>query len=301
MTLAVTGGTGFVGQAVLAEAVRRGMPVRALARREQEPREGIAWVRGDLADTAALADLVAGTDAVVHIAGVINSDAAGFQSGNVAGTEAVIEAARSAGVRRFVAVSSLAAREPMLSAYGRSKRLAEEAVQTSGLDWTIVRPPTVYGPHDREVLDLFRAARWGVVPMPAGGSASIIHADDLARLLLALVPSGAEVSERIFEPDDGRPGGWPHRELAQALGAAVGRKVWGPPVGRRMLSLAARADRVLRGGKAKLTLDRVGYMSHPDWVSRPERAVPAELWAPQIDTAAGLALTARWYREQGWL
>lgn len=302
MTLAVTGGTGFVGQAVLDEAVRRGIAVRALARREQPARDGVEWVRGDLSDALALAQLFAGADAVLHVAGMVNApDFAAFHACNVAGTEAVIEAARDAGVARFVAVSSLAAREPALSAYGRSKRLAEEAVQTSGLDWTIVRPPAVYGPRDREILDLFRAARWGVVPTPAGGRASIIHVDDLARLLLALVPGGPAVRERIFEPDDGHPGGWPNRELALAIGAAVGRKVRVPALSRRTLAFAARIDGLLRGGKAKLTPDRVGYMTHPDWVSRAERAIPPEFWTPWIATPDGLAETARWYRENGWL
>jgi uncharacterized protein YbjT (DUF2867 family) len=182
--LAVTGGTGFVGQAVLEEASRRRTSVRALARREQASYKGVEWVRGDLADRDALTRLVAGAEAVLHIAGVVNTpDPLGFHVGNVAGTESVVEAAREAGIRRFVFVSSLSAREPGLSAYGRSKRHAEEVVQTSGLDWTIVRPPAIYGPRDREILDLFRAARWGVVPMPPAGRASIIHVGDLTRLL----------------------------------------------------------------------------------------------------------------------
>ena len=302
MTIAITGGTGFVGQAVLDEAGRLGLAVRALARREQAPRANVEWVRGDLADRQALAKLVAGAEGVVHIAGVINApDEAGFRVGNVAGTEAVVEAAQAALVARFVCVSSLAAREPALSAYGKSKRLAEEVVQTSGLDWTIVRPPAVYGPRDREILELFRFARRGVVPMPAAGRASLIHVDDLARLLLALVPGSPATKGRIFEPDDGHAGGWGHAELARAIGAAVGRKVWVPRLSKRALSAGAWLDARLRRGKAKLTPDRVGYMTHPDWVSRPERAVPAEFWQPWIATPEGLGETARWYRAHGWL
>ncbi|MEO6042266.1 MAG: NAD(P)H-binding protein [Croceibacterium sp.] len=302
MTLAVTGGTGFVGQAVLDEAERRQIPVRALTRRVMTPRGGIEWVAGDLADHAALAKLVSGAEAVLHIAGVVNApDAAGFHAGNVAGTEAVVEAARAAGVQQLVLVSSLAAREPGLSEYGKSKRLAEEAVQTSGLDWTIVRPPAIYGPRDREILELFKAARWGVVPVPAKGRASIMHVDDLARLVLALIPGGPAVKGRIFEPDDGQPGGRSHRELALAIGAAVGRKVRVPQLSKRVLSGVSRLDRLFRGDKARLTADRVGYMTHPDWVSRAERAVPAEFWQPWIATPAGLKDTAEWYRAHGWL
>jgi UDP-glucose 4-epimerase len=302
LTLAVTGATGFVGQALVEEACRQSMALKALARREQASCDGVEWVQGDLAARSALTALVAGSEAVLHIAGVINTpDPMGFHLGNVSGTEAVVEAAREAGVRRLVFVSSLAAREPGLSAYGKSKRHAEDVVQTSGLDWTIVRPPAIYGPRDREILELFRAARWGLVPMPPSGRASIVHVNDLARLLLALVPGGEAASERIFEPDDARAGGWSHRELAQAIGAAVGRKVWAPALPKPLLSAAARLDGTLRGAKAKLTPDRVGYMTHPDWVSRPDKAPPAELWRPQIPTPEGLAATARWYREQGWL
>jgi uncharacterized protein YbjT (DUF2867 family) len=306
LKIALTGGTGFVGQAVIEEACRRGIGLKALARREQAPCPGVEWVRGDLADTAALAALVAGTDAVLHVAGVVNTpDPMGFHLGNVAGTEALAEAMSQAGVRRMVFVSSLAAREPGLSAYGKSKRHAEEVVQTSGHDWTIVRPPAIYGPRDREILELFKAARWGVVPMPPPGRTSMIHVADLARLLLTLVgPSGSPleaVNQRMFEPDDGREGGWSHRELAQAIGEAVGRKVWVPHLPKAALAAASRLDRGLRRGRAKLTPDRVGYMIHPDWVSRADRAPPEDIWRAEIPTLEGLAATARWYRERSWL
>jgi len=302
VTLAVTGGTGFVGQAVIDEASRRGLPLRALARREQAPSEGVEWVHGDLADRAALARLVDGADAILHVAGVVNTpDPMGFHLGNVAGTEALIDAAKAAGIERFVFVSSLAAREPGLSKYGKSKHHAEELVQASGLNWTIVRPPAIYGPRDREILDMFRSATWGVVPMPPDGRASMIHVDDLARLLLALAPSWPGVLRRTFEPDDGRPGGWSHGELATAIGEAVGRRVWAPAVPAKVMRAGAWLDRRLRGTRAKLTPDRIGYMIHPDWVSDPDRAPPPELWRAAIATAEGLQSTARWYREQGWL
>ncbi len=302
MTLAVTGATGFVGQALVEEACRRGVALRALARREQPSCEGVQWVSGDLADRDALASLVAGTEVVLHIAGVVNTpDPMGFHLGNVTGTEALVQAAKDAGVRRFVFVSSLAAREPGLSAYGKSKRHAEEVVQASGLDWTIVRPPAIYGPRDREIFEMFRAATWGVVPMPPPGRTSIVHVADLARLLLALVPGGAAVSGAILEPDDGREGGWTHAELGRAIGRAMGKRVWTPAVPKSVMAAGAWLDRRVRGNKAKLTPDRVGYMTHPDWVSRPDRAPPAELWRAEIATCDGLADTARWYRSQGWL
>lgn len=304
MTLAVTGATGFVGQALLDEAAKSGKNVRALTRREQPPRETVTWVRGDLHDREALATLVSGTDAVLHMAGVVNTpDPMGFHVGNVEGTQEVLEAAKSVGVKRFVFVSSLSAREPGLSSYGRSKHHAEEVVQASGLDWTIVRPPAIYGPRDREILELFKAAaRWRVVPLPPRGRASLVHVEDLARLLLALVPGGERVSHQIFEPDDGKPGGWPHDQMGQAIGRAVGHeKVLTLHVPKAAMLAAARADRLFRGSHAKLTADRVGYMAHPDWVCSPRHAPPGDLWTAEILTCDGLAATADWYREQGWL
>jgi len=302
LTLAVTGGTGFVGQAVVEEACRRNIPLRALARREQAPCTGVEWVRGDLADEAALRALVEGAEVVLHIAGVVNTpDPMGFHLGNVTGTETLVEAARGAGAQRFVFVSSLAAREPQLSRYGRSKAHAEDVVRASGLDWTIVRPPAIYGPRDREILELFKAARWGIVPMPPPGRASIVHVEDLARLLLELVAGGEGVSQTVLEPDDGREGGWSHRELAKAIGAAVGRPVWAPATPRAVMKAASWLDCRVRKHSAKLTPDRVGYMCHPDWVSRPEHAPPPTLWRAEIPTRKGLATTAAWYRREGWL
>ncbi len=302
MTLALTGATGFVGQAVLDEAMRRGMEVRALTRREQEPRDGVEWIAGDLGTSDALTRLAEGCQFVLHIAGVVNApDAAGFRQGNVSGTQNVVEATRQAGCSRFVHVSSLAAREPTLSDYGHSKRLAEEVVQVSGLDWTIVRPPAVYGPRDTEMFDLFRAAQWRFMPMPPPGRTSIIHVGDLARLLLDLVAPAETVRDRIFEPDDGTAGGWTHKELARAVGQAVGKSVWAPNLPHKLLTGAARIDRSIRGDKAKLTPDRARYMSHPDWVADPAKRVPRDIWEATTTTHQGLATTAQWYRDAGWL
>ena len=73
-------------------------------------------------------------------------------------------------------------------------------VMASGLDWTVVRPPAIYGPRDREMLELFKVAKWGFIPMPQEeGRASYIHVDDLAALPLALVPGGDGVTGHVFE------------------------------------------------------------------------------------------------------
>lgn len=301
MTIAVTGATGFVGQALLDRAETEGLQIKALARKVQPARSNVEWVQGDLDNTAALRQLLRGSEAVIHVAGVVN-DTAQFERGNVTGTLNVIEACLAEGVQRLIHVSSLSAREPELSAYGASKARAEKLVSASGLDWTMVRPPGIYGPRDVDYFEMFRMARWGLLPVPPkDGRSSLIHVDDLARLLLALVPGGEGVTHQTFEPDDGREGGWNHYELARAIGWAMGRRPWVLHLSRASLERAARADRLVRRNKARLTADRVGYMSHPDWVVSEGARPPSGLWQPQEPTREGLKATAEWYRKERWL
>ncbi|WP_375288884.1 NAD-dependent epimerase/dehydratase family protein [Sphingomonas sp.] len=296
MILALSGATGFVGSHLLDLALAEGHQIRALTRRPQPERAGVTWVAGDLADTAALASLVDGADTVVHLAGLVNApDRAGFARGNVDGTRAMVAASTG---KRFVHVSSLAAREPKLSDYGWSKAEAERIVTTSDLDWTIVRPTGVYGPRDSEMREMFRMAKRGVVLLPPRGRVSLIAVEDLARLLLAIATQGGP--RAILEADDGSAG-YTHADLAHAIGRAVGRKVRALHMPVTALRLAARADMRRRGTRAKLTLDRVGYLAHPDWTAVPARRPSPALWQPRIALDAGLAATAAWYRAHGLL
>lgn len=302
MNVAITGATGFVGRSLLDMAVARGIEVQALTRRPQEWRDGVKWIQGDLGNRRALSQFVKGAEAIIHVAGVLTApDASGFENGNVIGTLNLIEAALKAGIPRLVVVSSLSAREPELSAYGASKLRAEKLVKASGLDWTIVRPPAVFGPRDDAMFDLFRAAKWGVVPIPGDGRASVIYVDDLCELLLALIPGGEEVTHRTFEPDDGIIGGWRTSDLAMAIGDAVGRRPRVVRLSRKVMNIASRADVFMRGTGAMLTKDRVGYLMHPDWVVSEDGRIDPAIWQARTDTRVGLRQTADWYLKHGWL
>ena len=301
LKLAITGATGFVGSRLLDLALAAGHQVRALTRRPQPERDGVAWIEGALDKPDRLEQLCQGADAVIHVAGVINArDATGFEAGNVTGTAAMLAAAERAGIKRFVHVSSLAAREPKLSNYGATKAGSEALVAASSIPSAIVRPPAVYGPGDKEMLELFRMAKRGFVLLPPHGRLSVLHADDLGRLLLALAQPSAPKG-LLVEPDDGRHRGWTHEEFGQALGKALGRRVITLSTPRPLLTFFAGIDRLLRRGRAKLTADRVAYFCHPDWMVDPGRGAPEKLWQPEIDTEEGLAETAQWYRQTGWL
>lgn len=303
LRIAMTGATGFVGAETLNQALAAGHHVTAITRRAQPPRARLKWVPGSLEDKAALNTLVRDADVVIHIAGVVNApDRDGFETGNARGTMAVVDAMRQRGVRRLIHVSSLSAREPGLSNYGWSKELAELHVKASGLDWTIVRPPAIYGPGDREMLELFRMAKRGIMLMPPGGRLSVIEVSDLARLFLTLaVEKDMRSLTHVYEVDDGTPGGWDHIAFAQAIGRAVGRPVRTFATPEWVLGMGSRLDRMVRGRNAKLTPDRVSYFCHPDWVVKKRKQPPKKLWAPKIATEEGLKATVEAYRAKGWL
>ena len=187
----VTGGTGFVGAHLVQALCARGDIVTCLVRSPAKA-QALGWtdvrlVRGDLDDAAALREGCAGADVVYHVAGRISARNLGeFMGANRDGTANVLEAAAQGEgpPRRFVLVSSLAAAGPTVpgqpidetrppspvTPYGQSKLAAELLVRAMAGPWTIVRPPTVYGEWDREVLKVFKLARTGLAPVFGDGS-----------------------------------------------------------------------------------------------------------------------------------
>ena len=134
--------------------------------------------------------------------------------------------------------------------------------------------------------------------MPPAGHLSVIHAGDLATLLLALTGHNAPHGH-IFEVDDGKTNGWTHVDFAKAIAAAMSRRALVLSTPRPILKMGSVFDRLLRGDKAKLTADRVNYFCHPDWRIDPAKRPDAGLWVPKIETTVGLAETAKAYRAAG--
>lgn len=144
----LTGGTGFVGSAVLNELLARGYQVRLLSRSGKLDRQGVRTIPGDLFDTEALEQGILGADAVVHLVGIIREDRSKqqtFERIHYEGSVRVIDAARHAGVSRFVHMSALGAREESPSLYASTKARAEGYLRQSGLDYTIFRPSIIFG------------------------------------------------------------------------------------------------------------------------------------------------------------
>lgn len=304
MIVAVTGGTGFVGRHLIeALAGEAGVSIRALARRPSPELDaaGASVVRGGLDDADALAELTRDADAVVHCAGIVAAArAASFHTVNTDGTAAVLRAV--APETRFVHVSSLAAREPRVSAYAASKRRAEEIVERSRHPAAIVvRPPAVYGPGDRATLPIFQQLHRGLLVAPAARAArfSLIFVADLARLLTRLALTSFAAKAPV-EPEDGH-GGYGWGDLASIASRVSGRRIRTLYLPTGLLwpaALAAEAWGRVAERPPPLSRDKLRELGHVDWVCGP----PAGLdWRPATDFAAGYAATAAWYARAGWL
>ena len=145
----VTGGSGFVGSAVIEELLTRGYAVTALVNRSPIDRADVQSVPGGLFNDRALDEGIGGVAAVIHLVGIIMERASKgitFERMHVEGTRRVVDAARRNGVKRYVHMSALGTRPNAVSTYHRTKFLAEEYVRGSGLDWTIFRPSFIHGP-----------------------------------------------------------------------------------------------------------------------------------------------------------
>ena len=173
----VTGGTGFVGRAVIQALRAEGHTVRCLVRRGSErDLQGLGAVErieGDVLVRKGLDADISGCDAVMHLVGIIREQPAlnaTFERVHVHGTTNVLDAAVEAGVRRYVHMSALGTRPGARSRYHQTKWAAEEAVRSSGLAWTIFRPSIIYGHGDGFITMLARMLRrLPIVPVIGSG------------------------------------------------------------------------------------------------------------------------------------
>ena len=322
MRVLVTGATGFVG-GHLAEALRRrGDEVTALVRSPGKAgalaQLDVRVVPGDLDDRDSLARAVESQEIVYHVAGLVAARSENeFMRCTRDGTASLVRAASGAGVSRFVLVSSMAAGGPAprgrpltgtepaqpVTAYGRSKLAAEAAVTASTLPWVIVRPPTVYGPRDREVLKVFRMARLGAAPVFGDGSQqlSAVHGADLASALVASGTAAATVGKIYYAC---HPEITTSAEFVRAVGAAMGRELRlvpiPPAVGRALLAVTEASSRIA-GQTTILTRDKANEFFQDAWTGDPGPLTRDSGWQAAHDLTSGLADTYRWYRSAGWL
>jgi len=280
-----------VGRHVTTLLAGRGHQVRALVRRDDPGRAAAALpaerTPGDLADPAALAALTRGADVIVHLVGIIvEAGAATFEAVHVEGTRRLLTAAREAGVRRFVHMSAVGARdEPGATRYHRTKWRAEELVRSSGLSHAIFRPSIISGPENRPIRTLARLHRWSpLVPVFGDGGFAMqpVWIGDVA-LAFALAAERPALSG-VFEL--GGPATLTYEEFVRAIGRAAGhpRRLVHVPLA---VARAAAAALGVMGPLAPLTLDQLQMLVEGS--ATPANALESTFGIRALPFEAGLA------------
>lgn len=321
----VTGSTGFIGRHLVQVLARQGFHVQALVRSSTQAELarslGASPILGDLDDEAALRAAASGVDTIFHLAGLTRArNEEAFRRVNAFGVERLARSAES-GVH-FVLVSSLAAAGPgtpaaprgegavtePVSAYGRSKRAGEEllweAVQGGQpATATVLRPPMVYGPHDRDVTSLIRAVAKGTALLPAGQERwfSYAYGPDLAE---AIAMAGGDLRTRGLTLNVASREPVSHGGLITAMAAAVDRQPRRLKI-PNILTLTAAVGGTCAGFILRrppiLTLDKWREVVAPGWVADARRF--HELFPESFPTSleAGMAMTVAWARREGLL
>lgn len=333
MKILLTGGSGFVGPATARALSLAGHELRCLVRPTSdrsgldETGASIEYALGDICDPASLPAALDGVDAVVHVAGLTKGlHERDYYRVNAFGSRLLAEAAVEAGVKRFVHCSTLAVAGPMpmgrpsieddlaspVSAYGRSKLAGEEMVRRHAgrMELTIVRPPIVYGPRDRDFFEVFKMAFNGLALKPGLVGAkrySIIHVDDLATSIQLALEKGHPVEDQtsgkgIYYVSDGGIYSW--EELIRGAAKALERRTFVLPVPETLSwpvgflsDVAAR----LTGKPQIISLDKAREQGGPGWVCSIDRARGELGYEPAWSLESGFAQTARWYLDNRWL
>ncbi len=339
----VTGGTGFIGQRLVERLLRDGHEVLCGVRPrsirshlEIKARDLPGELRFVIADVG-IPDTLGGpiheAEIVLHLAAMLRAPwDPGFDYINAEGTRNIFEhAAESANPPKVVLVSSVAACGPApdgpdgrarveadpagpVSRYGRSKRAGEVAAEAHAgrVPVTIIRPPAVFGPGDRNSLKLFETAAkgWAVVPTSGEPRMSMVHVDDLVWGIVAAMERGERMpADPATDPGRGvyflaHPEQPTIATIGQWIGGALGKDVrvahlpaWVTHTGGAMGEAWAR----MRGKSSIVNLDKAREATAGSWICAVDKAHAQLGFAPPRTMQERLTETALWYREQGWL
>ncbi|HHJ06159.1 MAG TPA: NAD-dependent epimerase/dehydratase family protein [Anaerolineae bacterium] len=324
----VTGATGFLGSYIVDSYVKRGIPVRAMARKTSN----LNWLQphldagkaelfiGSMTDHNSLRRAVQGVSRIVHAAAVIGPDIPlrVYQEVNVEGTRALLDAAVAEGVERFTLISSVSVygygytpggivteETPQLPSnpYGASKlaqqKLVFEAYRRRGLPVTAIEPPVIYGPRARVGIgEAFSLVKKRLAPLLdyGRGRMNLVYVSDVVGLLEAADASDAAIGERFLAAG---PRFAPHREILELVAQSLDIRPIYFPVPLIVTKIA------LTGNNAFLKLRGKDIFLKPDYFYKWSKGADYRMdkaknllgWQPQVDIKEGIPKTVAWFVE----
>ena len=322
----VTGGTGFVGSHLVERLLRDGYAVTCLVRDPCHLKwlEGmeVRLTQGDCTQPESLAAAVQGVSLVFHCAGLTKAHhARDYYLVNHHGTKNLLEACarHNPGIEKFILVSSQAAAGPSLdgrpvvesaashpvSDYGRSKLLAEEEARgyKDRLPVVILRPPTVYGPRDSDVYELFRWASRGLTLEMTGGDRylNLCYVDDLTAALLLSAERRTESGSVYFVAED-RPYSWSEfRALLLSTGEVQACTIRLPYGAAYLIGLASEIGSLVTNRPALANRQKVREAAQRYWLCDVGKIENDLRFRAEYPLQKGLELTWQWYRKNRWL
>ncbi len=326
MKALITGSNGFIGSHLVERLLNHDYQVKCLVRKTSNLRWidhlPVEIVFGDITDLRSLLPLVPDVDYIYHLSGALRvKQESEFYVVNQGGTKNLLEACRqqNSHLKRFIFVSTQAAAGPAtdstplteddpakpISAYGKSKQLAEQAVLEfqQYLPVTIVRPPAVYGPRDDDFLEVFKYIKLGIKPLIGKKQKfiSIIHVNDLVRgIQIAAEQPNAE--NQIFFISNKESCSW--IELEDTIARIMDKKALKIVLPGFVLDVAAfiseKAAKIFNK-TAILNRDKANEMKQNFWLIDASKAEQKLGFIVEIPLETGLKETYNWYRLQGWL
>jgi len=320
MRALVTGGTGFIGSHLAESLVREGYDVTCLVRDTSKPGYleglGVTMIRGDCRERDSLTAAVRGAEYIFHLAGLTKArDEHEFHEVNVKGTENVVRAALEGNrtLKRFVHLSSLAAVGPSdtgrplaedcehrpVSAYGRSKSDGERAVydRRNEMPVTIIRPPVVYGPRDRDLLVFFKLVKAGFVPYWGKSYYSFVYVEDLVRAIILSALSDKAQGEIFFVSD-----GATHEsdEVVDAIAEALEKRPLKVRIPMCLMTFAGAISERTKSGSI-INKDKIEEMRHRCWTCDGSKAEGRLQFVAKVKMREGVRWTTDWYKIHRWL
>lgn len=326
MKALVTGSNGFIGSHLVEYLLEKGHSVRCLIRKTSN----LQWIKhlpvefvyGDVTNSESLPKVVEGMDYIFHLGGTVRArDEDGFLRVNHRGTKNLLDACiqHNGGIKRFLFASSQAAAGPAvsktpvkesdepnpISMYGRSKRVAEREVMeyADRLPVTIVRPPSVYGERDDDILELFKYVNMGVKLLVGKDDKylSLIHVRDLVRGIYLAVTSDKSIGEIYFLTNMDH---YTTDQIETQIAAVLGKKtitIRFPEFLIDFYAFVSESIARLRNSVALVNKDKALEMKQPFWLVDGAKAKAHLGFESEIPFPDGIRSTAEWYNDNGWM